>query len=89
MFMCEVAFSLSSYNNQSAYSAVVWVMNSQSEFARVMYEPRYESLIEHVNKIPTMQFFTGIFKNTQSELYMLSLTEWVCDFQNNVLWDTH
>ena len=35
-------------------------MNSQSEFVRVMYEHHYEFLIEHVNKIPTMQFFAGI-----------------------------
>ena len=44
--------------------------------------------IAHVNNIPTMQFFTGIFRNTQSKLYMLSLTECVWDFQDNALWDT-
>ena len=36
-----------------------------------------------------MQFFTGISRNTQSKLWMLSLTECVWDFQNNALWDTH
>ena len=40
----------------------------------------------HVNNIPTIQYFTGISRNTQSKLYMLSLTECVWDFQNNVLW---
>ena len=45
--------------------------------------------IGRVNKIPTMQFFAGISRNTQSRLYMLSLTECVWDFQNNALWDTH
>ena len=32
-------------------------------------------LIGHVNSIPTMQFFTGISRNTQSKSYMLSLTK--------------
>ena len=40
------------------------------------------------NNIPTMQFFIGIIRNTQSKSYMLSLTEGVWDFQNNALWDT-
>ena len=44
--------------------------------------------ILHVNNIPTMQFFTGISRNTQSKSYMLSLTECVWEFQNNALWDT-
>ena len=43
----------------------------------------------HVNSIPTIQFFTGISRNTQSKLYMLSLTECAWDFQNNALWDSH
>ena len=34
------------------------------------------------NNIPTMQFFTGISRNTQSKSYMLSLTECVWEFQN-------
>ena len=42
-----------------------------------------------VNNIPTMQFFFGISRNTQSKSYMLSLTECVWDFQNIALWDTH
>ena len=33
--------------------------------------------------------FSGISRNTQSKLYMLSLTECVWDFQNNALLDTH
>ena len=43
--------------------------------------------IGHVNNIPTMQFFAGISRNTQS--YMLSLTECVWNFQNDALWDMH
>ena len=42
----------------------------------------------HANNIPTMQFFTGISKNTQSKSYMLPLTECVRDFRNIALWDT-
>ena len=41
------------------------------------------SKIGHVNDIPTMQFFTGISRNTQSNSYMSSLTECVWEFQNN------
>ena len=36
--------------------------------------------IGHVRNIPTMQFFTGISRNTQSKSYMLSLTEGIWDF---------
>ena len=43
----------------------------------------------HVNNIPTMQCFTENSKNTQSNSYMLSLTECVWEFWNNALWDTH
>ena len=46
----------------------------------------------HVCYIPTMQFFTGISRNTQSKSYtntMLSLTECVWNFKNDALWDTH
>ena len=45
--------------------------------------------IGHVNNIPTMQFLSGISRNTQSKSYMLSLTECVWNFQNNALWETH
>ena len=45
--------------------------------------------IGHVNNIPTIQFFIGISRNTQSKSYMLSLTECVWDFQNDALWDTN
>ena len=38
-------------------------------------------LIEHINSVPKMQFFTGISRNTQSKSYMLSLlTECVWEF---------
>ena len=42
-----------------------------------------------VNSIPTMQFLSGISRNTQSMSYMLSLT--VCDweYQNIAFWDTN
>ena len=39
--------------------------------------------IGHVTNIPTMQFFTGISRHTQSK------SGWVWEFQNNTLWDTH
>ena len=45
--------------------------------------------IWHSNKTPTMQFFTWISRNTQSNSYTLLLTECVWDFQKNALWDTH
>ena len=45
--------------------------------------------IGHSNNIPTMQFFTGISRNTQSKSYMLSLTECDWEFRDNALWDTH
>ena len=45
--------------------------------------------IGHVNNIPTMQFFIGISRNTQSKSqYTLSMTECVWDFQNDALCDT-
>ena len=37
------------------------------------------------SNIPTMQFFTGICRNTKSKSYMLSLTGCFLEFQNNVL----
>ena len=40
-------------------------------------------LIGNVSNIPTMQFSTGISGNTQSKLYMLSLTKWDWNFQHN------
>ena len=43
-------------------------------------------LIGHVDNIPTMQFFTGISRNTQFKSYKLSLTECVLEFQRNALW---
>ena len=50
---------------------------------------RHIHVIGHVHNIPTMQFSTGISRNTQSKTYMLSLTECVWDFRNDALWDTH
>ena len=41
--------------------------------------------IGHVHNIPTMQFFIGTSRNTQSKLYMLTLTACVWDFRNNAL----
>ena len=43
--------------------------------------------IGHVNNIPTMQCFTEISRNTQSNCFMLSLTKWVSEFQHNASWD--
>ena len=48
-----------------------------------------DSLKGHLNNIPTMQFFTGISRNTQAKSYLLSLTECVWVFQVNASWDTH
>ena len=45
--------------------------------------------IAHVNNVPTMQFFTGISRNTETKSYMLSFTECVWEFRSNALWDTH
>ena len=55
------------------------------------YQPGHTSnTIGHVNNIPTTQFFTGISRNTQSNSYMLSLTECVWKLQWKIaLWDTH
>ena len=33
--------------------------------------------------------YTQSKRNTQSKLYMRSLTEFIWDFQNNALWDTN
>ena len=41
--------------------------------------------IGHVNNIPTMQFFIGISRNSQSKSYILSLTECVWDFQKRCI----
>ena len=47
-----------------------------------------KDIIGHVINIPSMQLLTGISRNTQSNSYMLSLTECVWEFRNNALWDT-
>ena len=46
-------------------------------------------VIGRVNNIPTMQFETGIPRDTQSKSYMLSLTEYALEIPNDALWDTH
>ena len=50
-----------------------------SEFGCVWLSTLSRS-IGHVNRIPAMQFFTEISRNSQSKSYMLSLTECVWDF---------
>ena len=45
--------------------------------------------MEHVDDVPTMQFFIGISGNTQSKLYKRYHRPSVLDFQNTALWDTH
>ena len=63
-----------------------------SVFDIIMQEHWEDSLTLHNPKlgdtIPTMKFFTGISGTTQSKSYMISLTEYVWEFQNNALWDT-
>ena len=54
----------------------------------IVYGYRLRIGHSHSQQFPTMQIFTGISRNTQSKLYMLSLTECVWGFQNNALWDT-
>mgnify|MGYP001797648885 CR=1 FL=1 len=49
---------------------------------------KYIYQIVHVGNIPTMQFFSGISRNTPSELTMQSSTQCVRNFQNNTLRDT-
>ena len=46
-------------------------------------------VIGHVYNIPTMQFSTGISRDTQSKSYMLSLAEYVWEIRINALWDTN
>ena len=41
------------------------------------------------NNIPTMQFFTGYSRNTQSKSHRLSLTKYALEFRKEALWDTH
>ena len=56
-------------------------------------EPPYPSdkalPIGHVNNIPIMKFFTGIYRISNSKFDELSLTECVWDLPNNALCDTH
>mgnify|MGYP001804479955 CR=1 FL=1 len=39
----------------------------------------------HIKNIPTMQFFTGISRNTQSNWYITLLTVCIWEFKNNAL----
>ena len=48
----------------------------------------HKLIVGHVSNLPTMQFMTGIPRITQSNSYMLSLTECSMEFHNDVLWDT-
>ena len=66
------------------------VINYELIHAMMSLGPGESRLIGHVNNIPTMHFFNGISRNTQSKSYiMLSLTECVWEFRNNALLDTH
>ena len=77
-------FSFSIYADSSYRS---WETQPSDEVKNVLLKIMS---IGHVNKIPTMQFFTEISRNTQSKSYIrLSLTECVWEFRNNALWDTH
>ena len=51
------------------------------------FEEIIDDSIEHVNKFPTIQFFSNT--QTKSSAYMLSLTECGQDFLNHALWDSH
>ena len=53
------------------------------------FHKTYSHPVRYVGNIPTKQFWTTIFRNTQSEYYASSLTEDAWEFQNNALWDTH
>ena len=64
------------------------VTQSTTETAQnIIQNTLHYCIIGCVYNIPTMQFLTGISRNTQSKSYMLSFTEFVWDFQNNALWD--
>ena len=55
------------------------------EIGRIQDELRMSHCL--VNHIPTMQFSIGISRNTQSKSYMLSLTEYEWESQNDALCD--
>ena len=55
----------------------------------VLVHGKYLCKIWRANNIPTMQFFTEISRSTQSNSYMLSLTECVWDIQKHALSGTH
>ena len=73
------------------YECLAILYTNQSNYAEALsvYLKYGDAPIGHFNEYPTMQFLTGISRNTQSKLYMLSLTECVRDFQNSALWEAH
>ena len=44
-----------------------------------------EECWSNINNVPTMQLFTGISRNTQAKLYMLSLSECVQGIQKQCI----
>ena len=57
-----------------------------NEESDLIKQPKAER-IGHVNNIPTMQFFTGVSKNTQSKSYIYIIIDLVSrEFRNNALW---
>ena len=70
---------------EQVHVACIWnTLKFNSPPEQIWSRSSYVRGIEHVNNIPTMQFFIGISKNTQSKSYLCG---W--EFQNNALWDTH
>ena len=70
--------------------------NAYPDFNRFWYNVRLAHMKfqlsfanRDANNIPTMLYFTGISRDTQSKSYMLSLNECVREFRNSSLWDTH
>ena len=56
---------------------------------RQILKQEWQWFVSFKEKQCTMQFYTGISRNTWSKSYMSSLTECVWEFQNSALWDTH
>ena len=64
------------------------IMSTQKQFA-ILTLVCTKILIGYVKKVPSMQSFSEISRNTQPKSYTVSLTEYPWEFQNNALWDTH
>ena len=79
------------YSNINSYSSELFISSVQTDYVqkRIYMDKICFHPIGHFNNTPTMQYFTGISKNTQSKSHTLSLTERIWEFQNNALWDTH